>query len=158
MVQLIFIFPDSSFSFQEPICKNSGVMLLNVANLRAVHSQLMQFTKNSSNFRLDMVKKGIKYESGYLDQGALFSFIQNKRDFLPVEYNWRPYMRFNENHFILHFAGPKAHECKRFLLNKTEESSKSPLLSCRKNPEDCMKHVAIYEEWLRRVMSNESGK
>ncbi len=64
-------------------------------------------------------------------------------------------MKFNKNHFILHFAGPKAHECKRFLLNKTEESKKPPLMACRKNPDDCMKHVAIYEEWERRVVAKD---
>ncbi len=131
-------------------------MLLNMANLRAVHKQLMQFTMNSSNFDLDYKNRRTRYYRGYyLDQGALFGFFQEQRSFLPLEYNWRPYWRFNKDHYIMHFAGPKAHEHKSFLLNKTEESDRPLLHVCRKNSKGCVKNVAIYEEWQRRVMAND---
>lgn len=75
---------------------NSGVMLLNVENMR-----------NKCKLIFEELKTGKIENSGLLDQGLLNKYCFNDMDILPLEYNWKPYWGINPDARIIHFHGMK---------------------------------------------------
>ena len=86
---------------------NSGVMFINVPNMRAIHDELIQYVRESkiSSF-------------GSYDQRVFRTFFRDRYDRLPETLNWKPYWGINEGAEIIHFHGPKPPHV-RALLNGT---------------------------------------
>ncbi len=126
-------------------------MLMNLANMRAVHDQFMAFTTNASNMQIDMHGGRFTYKGGFLDQGALNTFFENKTDFLPWEYNWKPLWEYNENHRLLHFSGMKPTGYKGILKKGNNNRNNSVYYRKCKENHGCEKHMAIFNEWLSKV-------
>lgn len=53
------------------------------------------------------MKQGIPNKTNLFDQGYINEVCDNEFDFLPLEYNWKPYWGLNENAKIIHFHGIK---------------------------------------------------
>ncbi len=75
---------------------NSGVMLMNLKNLRATRDELVRH-----------VEDNIVNMAPHDDQGALNSVYRDRWDRLDLKYNWKPYWGFDDSAVILHFHGPK---------------------------------------------------
>ena len=80
---------------------NSGVMLLNVAAMRADHPRLCAFA--AANLDLG------------LDQEILRAHYVGRYDLLDRSLNWKPYWGANAHAQIVHFHGPKPVLARRFL-------------------------------------------
>jgi hypothetical protein len=81
---------------------NTGVMLINVANMRREHAALSAFSaKGLTSFS--------RLGRGTYDQGALNAFFKGRWSRLPLELNWKPSWGINPAAQILHFHGPKPH-------------------------------------------------
>lgn len=81
---------------------NSGVMLMNLKNLREIDEK----------FRAFMIKNIETLVDSAWDQGAYKRYFKTifggfKWDKLPVEFNWKPYWGKNDSAKIIHFHGPK---------------------------------------------------
>ncbi len=151
-VQCVFLF----FFFyhtQEKKCANVGVLLLNVANMRAVHDQFMAFMTNSSNMKMDLPHKRFRYQRGPLDQGALLSFFGNKTEFLPWTYNWKAFWEYNSDHHILHFLGKKPSQYRNPPQKNTKISFGPTIVEggCEAR-NGCAKHLSIFDTWLEKVI------
>ncbi len=138
------------FHTQEKKCRNAGVILLNVANLRAVHDQFMAFMTNPSNMEMDLPLLRFRYKGGGpLDQGALRGFFGNKTEFLPWKYNWKAFWEYNSNHHILHFHGKKPAQYRDFSQKKKEHYT--IIEEWCKVANGCAKHLSIFDTWLEKV-------
>lgn len=122
---------------------NSGVMLMNLENLRAKDETFRNFVKS----RIDTL-----VEDAW-DQGAYRSFYRNrffgfKWDKLPAEYNWKPYWAENSKAKIIHFHGPKPYQ--RTLLSSDEPPAhlKSLLPLVTKNYE---RLSALWDEYYAEL-------
>ena len=72
---------------------NSGVMILNIATMRDIREQLIDFT--IKNLHLG------------LDQEVLRAFLDTRYLLLPDTFNWKPYWGINFGASIVHWHGPK---------------------------------------------------
>jgi len=86
---------------------NSGVMLINVAGLRAEESALKSTIKSH-------LQEAI---TAPYDQAALQRHFRERVDKLPLEANWKPYWGASDQACIVHFHGPKPAQ-KYLALNK----------------------------------------
>lgn len=77
---------------------NSGVMLLNRPAFAANLDKLIACIPKLSHCQ------------GF-DQDTLNHYYAKRWNWLPVEYNWKPYWGANPAAKIVHFHGPKAHTC-----------------------------------------------
>lgn len=75
---------------------NSGIMYLNVRNMKEISNQIF-----------DMLKKGIRHESGIVDQGYLNQLCFDKMTVMPIEFNWKPYWGYNKDAYIIHLHAMK---------------------------------------------------
>jgi lipopolysaccharide biosynthesis glycosyltransferase len=75
---------------------NSGVMVMNVDELRSTY-------KDFEKFIID----GISAGNGFLDQNAYNIFYRGKWNRLPQRLNWKPYWGVSKDAEIVHFHGPK---------------------------------------------------
>jgi len=82
---------------------NSGVMVMNVNNMRNVFKEFTDFIRN-----------GLPNFPAY-DQGALREFFAGKYDPLPLSLNWKPYWGANPDAEIIHFHGPKPRHARDML-------------------------------------------
>ena len=80
---------------------NSGVMLLNIKNLRQTHNNFM-------NFIADHLPNWISFSAN--DQGAINNFFRGNIDRLSENYNWKPYWGINDKAYIIHFHSARPHE------------------------------------------------
>lgn len=76
---------------------NTGVMLINVAALRADFDRFIAYALDSMECR----------GSGFTDQTAYNEFYRGMWDRLEPRFNWKPYWGPAENIAILHYHGPK---------------------------------------------------
>lgn len=74
---------------------NTGVMIMNLPNLRKVHDRFVDFIRSSMP------------RFSAFDQGAYKTFFHEHWENLDPSLNWKPYWGFNPNAQILHFHGPK---------------------------------------------------
>ncbi|NWK95518.1 hypothetical protein DM806_07515 [Sphingobium lactosutens] len=77
---------------------NSGVMVINVANMRAIHSEFRE------NIRHRLTNN---FQTPPHDQKSFNDFFGDKYDRLPLEMNWKPYWGVNEAASMVHFHGLK---------------------------------------------------
>ncbi len=80
---------------------NSGVMLINVPNMRKILPELLDFARRSLHLGLD--------------QEILRSFFFTKYLVLDRSLNWKPYWGWNAGAQIVHFHGAKPSAARRFL-------------------------------------------
>lgn len=74
---------------------NSGVMVMNVKNMRTYCSAIFESLKQGAPpYRV-------------MDQDHLNIHCANVREWLPFEYNWKPYWGINPDAAIIHFHGMK---------------------------------------------------
>jgi Glycosyl transferase family 8 len=91
---------------------NSGVMVMNINNLRDRLPDLMQ-----------TVKRRLDYSQPHDDQGALNELFRNASDWLPTTWNWKPYWGRNDDARIVHFHGPKPALVRHFLADRPADMS-----------------------------------
>lgn len=82
---------------------NAGVMVMNVPACRQAYGAVQDLV-------LSRLKNGI--HRAY-SQGDLNGFFWSAVQYLPAEYNWKPYWGRNANALIVHFHGPKLHHLLR---------------------------------------------
>lgn len=88
---------------------NSGVMLMNLQNLRSTRHELEKHIENN-----------IINMAPHDDQGALNSVYRDRWSKLDIVYNWKPYWGFNVHVPILHFHGPKPIHVKVYQDEKSD--------------------------------------
>ena len=91
------------FSKTQTTDMNSGVMLINVHNMRKIHKELIKFA--TDNLQLG------------LDQEILREFFGTNYTLLPAEFNWKPYWGIAADAYIVHWHGPKPVTVSAALLN-----------------------------------------
>ena len=74
---------------------NTGVMYMNLKKLRESHREFTDFI--TANL----------YDLAAFDQTAYQMFYGSKMTPLPIQYNYKPYWKMDENAVIIHFHGPK---------------------------------------------------
>lgn len=84
---------------------NSGVMLINVRNMRHELPAFRQFIV------------GNLARLGNFDQTALAEFYNDRYDLLPDGLNWKPYWGSNPEAEIIHFHGPKPAAIRKMLAD-----------------------------------------
>ena len=75
---------------------NSGIMYLNVQNMKEISNQIFE-----------LLKQGIRHESGIVDQGYLNQLCFDKMTVMPIEFNWKPYWGYNKDAYIIHLHAMK---------------------------------------------------
>jgi hypothetical protein len=85
---------------------NTGVMFINVPNMRLIHEE----------FVCSVRKSRISDHAAY-DQDFLRAYFKGKYDKLPETLNWKPYWGKNDTTEIVHFHGPKPPHIKALLDN-----------------------------------------
>jgi lipopolysaccharide biosynthesis glycosyltransferase len=90
-----YIACSSEFNRNDFSTFNTGVMFMNIDNLKLIHNEFMEFVKN--NLHTFQV----------FDQSAYNIYFKNNIDILPIEYNWKPYWEWSDDIKILHFHGLK---------------------------------------------------
>ncbi len=75
---------------------NAGVLYLNVKNMRDISAQIFE-----------MLKNGIKNQTGLFDQGYLNQLCFDKMTVMPLEFNWKPYWGYNADARIIHLHAMK---------------------------------------------------
>ena len=76
---------------------NSGVMLMNIKEMRRTSDALLDAT-------IARMRSGFGTNH---DQADMNGFYFEQWDRLPIEYNWKPYWGVSDQAKILHFHGPK---------------------------------------------------
>lgn len=85
---------------------NSGVMVLNIENLRDIHDAFIGCI-------VERLKRNFKYPTH--DQKSFNEYFNGLWDRLPLAYNWKPYWGVNRDVQILHFHGPKPEVARQVL-------------------------------------------
>ncbi|SKA62354.1 Lipopolysaccharide biosynthesis protein, LPS:glycosyltransferase [Succinivibrio dextrinosolvens DSM 3072] len=75
---------------------NAGILYMNVKAMRKKCEEIFS-----------LMEQGIPNKTNLFDQGYINEVCENEFDFLPLEYNWKPYWGLNENAYIIHFHGIK---------------------------------------------------
>ncbi len=113
---------------------NSGVMLLNLKKFRAIHAELMAFTRQNMHLGLD--------------QEILREFLGTDYLLLPDIYNWKPYWGVSQDAPIIHWHGPKPETVNK-LLNGTIESTHAAWLALYERDIDAYRHyLNIHKKFL----------
>jgi hypothetical protein len=128
--------PDGSLIF------NSGVMILNIPNLRKEYALLIEFTRD----RLAKYGAEIRLIRDPYDQPILNEYYAGRWIRLPLEYNWRPYWGFNEDAAIVHLQGPKIEIIRQILGGARNEDLQKYSRS-----------EVVLERWRKVVETNPEG-
>jgi len=113
---------------------NSGVMLINISNMRASHPQLLEFTKTHLHLGLD--------------QEILRAAYANTATQLRPELNWKPYWGLNGKAVILHWHGPKPITVRNYLQNPEFSSHADWNALFQRNPEGYLQAERLYGDLL----------
>jgi hypothetical protein len=120
---------------------NSGVMVMNVANMRESFPSFKRFITSGDTLNYEL------FERGQFDQTAYRRFYASQWDKLPLEYNWKPYWGFNEDALIVHFHGPKIPHVRAMINGET-----IPLLEVwtrlfQLDPDSYLEYLAQFERY-----------
>lgn len=129
------------FSQSDRTYFNSGVMFMNLKNMR----EIMDLFHNSIRKRLS---EGFT-RSGH-DQKSLNDFFFKSHDWLPNEYNWKPYWGINENASMIHFHGPKPSQVRRFKNNDFNGVPENVVTLWKKN-------IDAYDKYVEQFYDNLPG-
>ena len=98
---------------------NSGVMLMNIPEMRRTSPYLFEAT---------LARMQAGFGVGH-DQGDLNAFYFEQWDRLPLEYNWKPYWGVNDRSVILHFHGPKPMDLYAIFNGKKKDDTALKMLT-----------------------------
>lgn len=122
------------FFMHDYLAMNSGVMVMNLKNLRAKDDEFRSFMREKIDLLVDHAWDQGAYKMFYQSRflGTKFDPVIKrvfgfKWDKLPHEYNWKPYWGANANAKIVHFHGPKPYQ-KELLTSKEPPPHLVPLL------------------------------
>lgn len=102
--RLFSVCPESDRNDWSVHAMNTGVMLMNLGNLRNMHKYFVDFLRSWP----------IKNFAAF-DQDAFRIVYNGLWDRLPLECNWKPYWGLNNNATIIHFHGPKYQHVRSFI-------------------------------------------
>ncbi len=119
----------TEFTFQDGL--NTGVMLLNVKQLREDHPEFTGFIR--ANLHLG------------LDQDMYRSFYAGKWELMPPEFNWKPYWGANERAMILHWHGIKPVAAKRLFHDPGAGTHPDLQRLVEMNRQGYLDYMGIYE-------------
>ena len=88
--------PEVSREYHEGDIFNAGILYMNVKAMRERCQKIFS-----------LLERGIPNKTNLFDQGYINEVCENEFDFLPLEYNWKPYWGLNKNARIIHFHGIK---------------------------------------------------
>lgn len=88
--------PEVSKEFYKGDIFNAGILYMNVKAMRSKCEEIFS-----------LLEKGIPNKTNLFDQGYINEVCEDEIDFLPLEYNWKPYWGLNEDAKIVHFHGIK---------------------------------------------------
>jgi len=111
---------------------NSGVMLLNTAQLRADYPAFIAYIRAN--------------HGPGLDQDMYRRFYAGKWELMPPEFNWRPYWGENRLAHILHWHGIKPAVVRRLLSDPTATTVPALQRLVETNPEGYRHYMTIYDE------------
>ena len=112
---------------------NTGVMLMNIPNLRKSHDDFCEF-----------ISQNIDQLDTY-DQTAFNIYYGDKNTRLPLEYNWKPCWGCNEQTKIIHFHGPKPKDMLQLLRHGNV--SESYLFLFNMNRTGCIHYLSRFCEY-----------
>lgn len=119
---------------------NSGVMIINVENMRRVHADFSKYAALRMN-RIFTAGRGT------YDQGVLNAYFAGLWSRLPLEYNWKPYWGINPEARILHFHGPKPDHLRALMQNKDDPNIPAVYRAFFAwNPEGCAHYAQRFDE------------
>lgn len=104
---------------------NSGVMFINIPNMKSTYSQFKNF----------IIKNLSKLKDVAHDQGALFEFYKNQWTHLKAEFNWKPQWGINEQAPIIHMHGAKADRILEYFNKNLNDGLISKIISI--NEQSC---------------------
>ncbi|MDE1895681.1 MAG: glycosyltransferase family 2 protein [Rhodospirillales bacterium] len=114
---------------------NSGVLLLNIARMRADYPKFTTFI--TANLSLG------------LDQDMYRAFYADKWEKLPPELNWKPYWGRNTGATILHWHGIKPVLVQSMFADPAFTTHPDLMLLVRRNPEGYKHYLEYYAYFLR---------
>jgi len=118
---------------------NSGVMLFNLANYRAISDDLIAFCRENGFYR--------PKQSSY-DQVLLNLYYANKWETLPPTMNWRPSQGVNVDAEIVHFHGPKPHRVQAILDGRGIRGEEQLLPIIERDREAYDSYIAEFRSYL----------
>jgi hypothetical protein len=118
---------------------NSGVMVMNIPNLRAVRPEFLKSIENR-------LEADFTYPSH--DQKSFNDFFLDRVSWMDPHFNWKPYWGWDDNARIIHFHGPKPRDVDR--INRDPEvSMKASFKSLyRRNMEAYATYIELYNKFL----------
>lgn len=122
---------------------NTGVMVMNVKNLRESHEKFVKFIKNN-----------LKKFSAY-DQSAYQIFYNVKNTKLPPKFNHKPYWGIDNDAVIVHFHGGKPVD-----FSNEEVLKRFPreyVSFYRKNPEAYRYYLELFSEYYPEIEYSKEG-
>lgn len=118
---------------------NTGVMVMNIPNLRAVHSEFME-----------CIEKRLEADFTYFahDQTSFNEFFHDRISWMDPHFNWKPYWGHDANAHIIHFHGPKPR-----MVDRIKRDSDTPLKESlkslyRRNTEAYATYIELYNNFL----------
>ena len=121
---------------------NSGVMVMNLAALRATRSELQQ----TLQAQLGIIK-------AHNDQRIFNLVYADRWTRLPNRYNWKPYWGFDPTAAVTHFHGPKPSFVPRLLSGQGGEFSDAFHKIFRRNPDGYARYLAEFNRVLTTGIS-----
>lgn len=88
--------PEVSRDYHEGDIFNAGILFMKVKAMKKKCEEIFS-----------LLEHGIPNKTNLFDQGYINEVCGNEFDFLPLEYNWKPYWGLNEKAKIIHFHGIK---------------------------------------------------
>ena len=125
---------------------NTGVMIINVAGMRAVDREF-----------IDFIKSKIAGFSAF-DQGAFRAFFPKQYDFLPETLNWKPYWGLNPSAEIVHFHGVKPQQAKQLIANLGESYPQVLRNLFVKDPNAYESLVQLWDSVLRTQLADTAAR
>jgi lipopolysaccharide biosynthesis glycosyltransferase len=116
---------------------NTGVMIINVENMRRDHAALMDFATPRLNTFGPLGK-------GTYDQGILNAYYAGRWSKLPLTMNWKPYWGWNPEASIVHFHGPKPQFIEALLDGKDVPKVYRGLFA--RNPEGVRRYLDAFQK------------
>jgi hypothetical protein len=113
---------------------NSGVLLMNIKNMKACYDNLVNFAV--ANFSLG------------LDQEILRAYFRLDYTRLPPSLNWKPYWGLRKDMEIIHWHGPKPAAVKELLKNNEAPAPKIWAGMFRQAAADYAKFYPMYSDFL----------
>lgn len=102
---------------------NSGVMVMNVPNLRPCLSLLAEIALRQND-----------RAAPYNDQGVFNHMFRGHWDNLPLAWNWKPYWGQSDSARIIHFHGPKPRLVRRLLTGNRTDVPEPLITIFERNP------------------------